>query len=240
MQTVTYPNGGRTLSPDGEPRDFGDYELHEVLGSGGMGVVYRAFQRSLGIDVALKMIRAGRFASPEEVTRFREEARKVAQLHHPPIVRVLNCAEYDGRHYFTMELMQGGSLSRQIEHGPVPARRTGKWLLEISRAIQAVHEIDLVHRDLKPGNVVLDSQDTAYVTDFGLAKWLNQENSFTATGVIVGTLGYMSPEQAEGDSSGTGDIYGLGASFTPCSRVGRPFSRRPSWAHSTKFATRSQ
>jgi serine/threonine protein kinase len=210
-QTAPYPDGGQAVPPEGEHADFGDYELHEVLGSGGTGVVYRAFQRSLGVNVALKMIRAGRFASPEDVARFHEDARKAAQLHHPNVVRVLTCAEYDGRHYFTMEWMQGGSLSRQIERGPVAAGRAGRWILEISQATQAAHQIGMVHRDLKPANVVLDSHDTAYVTDFGLAKWLNQESSFTATGVIVGTLGYMAPEQADGKSTVAGDIYGIGA-----------------------------
>jgi hypothetical protein len=210
-RTTTYTDGGRAVLPEGEHPDFGDYELREVLGSGGMGVVYRAFQPSLGIFVALKMILAGRFASQEEVTRFREEARKVAQLKHPHIVRVLHCAEHDGRHYLTMDLMEGGSLSQQIGHGPVPSRRAAQWLLEVAQATQAVHEIRLVHRDLKPANVVLDSHGAAHVTDFGLAKCLDQESSSTATGAIVGTLGYMSPEQTEGKSTFASDIYGLGA-----------------------------
>jgi predicted Ser/Thr protein kinase len=190
---------------------FGDYEVIEELGRGGMGVVYRAWQRSLGVFVALKMIRAGRLASPEEVKRFREEAKKVAQLQHPHIVRVLNCAEHEGRHYFTMELMEGGSLGRRIELGPVPSRRAALWLLEVAQAAQAAHEIGMVHRDLKPANVVLDSKDAAFVTDFGLAKWLDQESSVTATGAIVGTLGYMAPEQADGKATVASDIYGLGA-----------------------------
>ena len=210
-QTGSYHEGRGTALPEGEHPDFGNYELLEVLGSGGMGVVYRAFQRYLGIFVALKVILAGRLASLEEVTRFREEAMKVAQLNHPHIVRVLHCAEHDGRHYFTMDLMEGGSLSRQIEHGPVPSRRAAQWLLEVAQATQAAHQIGMVHRDLKPANVVLDGQGAAHVTDFGLAKWLDQESSLTATGAIVGTLGYMSPEQTEGRSTFAGDIYGLGA-----------------------------
>jgi eukaryotic-like serine/threonine-protein kinase len=173
--------------------------------------VYLAWQRSLGVFVALKVIRAGRLASPEEVRRFREEAKKVAQLCHPHIVRVLNCAEHEGRHYFSMELMEGGSLSRQIELGPVSARRAAGWLLEIAQAIQAAHQIGMVHRDLKPANVVLDGHGAAHVTDFGLAKWLDQESSMTGAGAIVGTLGYMAPEQADGKATLAGDIYGLGA-----------------------------
>ncbi len=209
-RTTTYTEGGGVALLEGENPDFGDYELREVLGRGGMGKVYRAFQPSLGVFVALKMILAGRFASQEEVTRFREEAKKVAQLRHPHIVRVLHCAEHRGRNFLTMDLMEGGSLSQQIERGPVPARRAAQWLLEVAQAIQAVHEIRIVHRDLKPANVVLDSQGAAHVTDFGLAKCLDQESSSTAPGAIVGTLGYMSPEQIEGRSTFASDIYGLG------------------------------
>jgi predicted Ser/Thr protein kinase len=220
-QTATYPKGEGTPLPEGEHPDFGDYELRGVLGGGGMGVVYRAWQRSLGVFVALKMIRAGRLASPEEVRRFREEAKKVVQLNHVSIVPVLHCGELDGRHYFTMKLMEGGSLARQIETSPVASRRAARWLLEVTHAIQAAHQIGMVHRDLKPANVVLDSQGAAYVTDFGLAKWLDQESSMTATGAIVGTLGYMAP-------------------CTPCSRAGLPSSRKPFWAPSNRFGTRSR
>jgi serine/threonine protein kinase len=209
--TATYPPGERTALPDGGHSDFGDYELREVLGRGGMGIVYLAWQRSLGIFVALKVIRAGRLASSEEVKRFREEAKKVAQLRHPHIVRVLNCSEHEGRHYFTMELMEGGSLTRQLEQGPVSSRRAAQWLLDVAQAIEAAHQIGMIHRDLKPGNVVLDNNAAAHVTDFGLAKWLDQESSLTAPGAIVGTLGYMAPEQADGQATVAADIYGLGA-----------------------------
>jgi predicted Ser/Thr protein kinase len=213
---IAMSDPGETIAYEPAPApklmaSFGDYEVIEELGRGGMGVVYRAWQRSLGVFVALKMIRAGRLASPEEVKRFRDEAKKVAQLQHPHIVRVLNCAEHEGRHYFTMELMEGGSLGRRIELGPVPSRRAALWLLEVAQAAQAAHEIGMVHRDLKPANVVLDGKDAAFVTDFGLAKWLDQESSVTATGAIVGTLGYMAPEQADGKATVASDIYGLGA-----------------------------
>ena len=202
----------RASSPPGEEQtDFGDYELREVLGSGAMGIVYRAWQRSLGIFVALKVIRTGHLAASDEVRRFRDEAKKVAQLRHPHIVRVLNCSEHEGRHYFAMELMEGGSLKRQLELGPVPSRRAAQWLLEVAQAIEAAHQIGMIHRDLKPANVVLDGNAAAHVTDFGLARWLDQESSLTAPGAIVGTLGYMAPEQADGKATVAADIYGVGA-----------------------------
>lgn len=209
-ETATYPQGAASSSPAGEQTEFGDYELREVLGGGGMGIVYRAWQRSLGTFVALKVIRTGHLAASDEVKRFREEAKKVAQLRHPHIVRVLNCSEHKGRHYFTMELMEGGSLKRQIEQGPVPSRRAAQWLLEVAQAIEAAHQIGMIHRDLKPANVVLDSNAVAHVTDFGLAKWIGRESSLTAPGAFVGTLLYMAPEQADGKATVAADIYGLG------------------------------
>jgi hypothetical protein len=198
------------LSAD-ERANFGDYELHEVLGKGGMGVVYRAWHRSVGHFVALKMIRAGLLASPEEVRCFHEGATFLAQLQHAHIVPILNRGEHGGHLFFTMRLMEGGSLSRQIDVGPVASRRAAQWLLEVTRAIAVAHKNNIVHRDLKPANVVLDANGIAHVTDFDLAKRLSQDASVAAAETVVGTVGYMAPEQTYGTATVASDIYGLGA-----------------------------
>jgi serine/threonine-protein kinase len=212
-----------------EPLSFADYELREVLGQGGMGIVYRAWQRSLGRFVALKMIRAGRLASPTDVRRFQAEAEKVAHLDHPSIVPLYDCGEHQGQYYATMKLMEGGSLSRLIEQGPVPSRRAAEWVLAVAGAIAAAHQAGIVHRDLKPANVVLDGQGQAHVVDFGLAKWVDGEASATASGTIVGTLGYMAPEQADGKATFASDIYGLGAILYALLTGRPPFQAETAW-----------
>ena len=205
------PHEGRASSSPPAVQTFGEYELKEVLGGGGMGVVYRAWHRRLDRFVAVKMIRSGQFASAADVRRFQEEAKNVAQLDHPQIVPVYECGEHQGHHYFTMKLMESGSLRQQIEQGPVPSRRAAEWLRAVARAVQAAHQAGIIHRDLKPANIVLDDQGQAHVTDFGLAKWVNGDHSLTATGAIVGTILYMAPEQADGKATIATDVYGLGA-----------------------------
>jgi serine/threonine-protein kinase len=204
--TTEYRGGGEEL--------FGDYELREVLGRGGMGVVYKAWQKSLRRFVALKRIRAGQLASEDDVRRFRAEAEKVARLKHPNIVPLLEYGEQQGRHYFTMKFLEGGSLSERIKQGPVASRQAARWLLEVTRAIEAAHRAGIIHRDLKPENVVLDDEERAHVADFGLAKQVEGGSNLTQSGAILGTPGYMAPEQAAGEGKRVGpaaDIYGLGA-----------------------------
>ncbi len=190
---------------------LGNYKLLKKVGRGSQGVVYVARHVKLNQTVALKMIRAGRFASEADVKGFETEAQAAAGLAHQNIVPIYYFGEHEGCHYFTMRLMEGGSLREQIEMGPVPPRRAAQWLLEVTRAIVAAHDNRIVHRDLKPGNVVLDRNGVAHVTDFGLARQLPPDATETQDRALVGTVCYMAPEQTHGMASVASDIYGLGA-----------------------------
>lgn len=203
------------------PRTFGDYEMLDEIGRGGMGVVFRARQRSLDRIVALKMILRGSWASADDLTRFRREAEAAARLHHANIVGVYEVGECDGQPYFSMEFIEGQTLADRINDGPLPPRDAARYLLGICRAVQHAHENGLLHRDLKPSNVILDMEDQPHVTDFGLAKRVatagedhSAHGSLTRTGAIIGTPSYMAPEQAAGSRgqvSAASDIYSLGA-----------------------------
>ncbi len=196
------------------PARFGDYELLGEIGRGGMGVVYRARQVSLDRVVALKMILSGRLASPEEVARFQTEARTAARLRHPNIVAVHEVDEYDGRHYFSMDFVEGGSLAGAVRAQPFSADRAARCAEALARAVHYAHGQKVLHRDLKPSNVLLDAAGEPHVTDFGLAKALAEGARVTSAGRALGTPGYMAPEQAEGRSGDVGpaaDVYGLGA-----------------------------
>jgi WD40 repeat protein/serine/threonine protein kinase len=214
--------------PDQEPGHalFGDYELLREIARGGMGVVYRARHVTLNRPVALKMIRAGQFASPEEVQRFYLEARAAAQLDHPGIVPVHDVGEYAGQHYYAMGLVEGGSLSVRIRQRPLPPREAAAILQKVAEAVEYAHSRGIIHRDLKPGNVLLDRDGQPKVTDFGLAKMVRGDSNLTVTGQVLGTPAYMSPEQASGKSleaGPTADVYSLGATLY-CLLTGRaPF-----------------
>ena len=196
------------------PYRFGDYILEQVLGRGGMGVVYLAFQVQLERRVAIKMIRSGCLASDDEVTRFHTEARSAASLAHPNIVTVYQCGECDGHHYFSMDYIPGTDLAKRISSGPMSPKDAVRYVRDVARAIDYAHQQGVVHRDLKPANVLIDESDAVVVTDFGLAKQIGSDQGLTATGATLGTPSYMSPEQAAGKSEDQGtstDVYAIGA-----------------------------
>jgi hypothetical protein len=193
-------------------RYFGDYELLEKIARGGMGVVYRARQVSLNRTVALKMILAGQLASETDVRRFRAEAEAAANLDHLNVLPIYEVGEHDGQHYFSMKLVTGGSLaSRMAEFRQDPRLGVG-LLAQVARAVHFAHERGVLHRDLKPGNILLDAVQP-YVADFGLAKRVDADTGMTASGAIVGTPSYMPPEQARAQKALTVavDVYALGA-----------------------------
>ena len=206
-----------------EPRELGDYELLAELGRGGMGIVYKARQKTLDRIVALKMILRGDLASPADLARFRAEAEAAAQLHHPHIVPVYEVGEIDGRPFFSMKLIEGTTLSRRLLDGPLPSRTAAEMLAPICRAIADAHRRGVLHRDLKPSNILIDNDGLTFVTDFGLAKRVKTDGGdsrsaglqgLTHSGAILGTPSYMAPEQAagsRGEVSAASDIYSLGA-----------------------------
>src|SRR5262245_11996274 len=195
-------------------RYFGDYELKRVLGKGGMGVVYKAQQRSLNRFVALKMIKAGRWAGAEEVRRFRNEAEAVANLDHPRIVPIYEVGEHRRRHYFSMKLIEGPSLADRLQDYAADPRKSAHVVAAIARAVHHAHQRGILHRDLKPSNILLDAAGEPHVTDFGLARRIEPTGDQSVSGSVVGTPSYMSPEQAEGRRGAittATDVYGLGA-----------------------------
>ena len=218
-----FPEPGAPPVPAGFPQVPG-YEVVEVLGRGGVGVVYLARHLRLNRPVALKMLLTGPFAHPVERERFLREAEAVAALSHPNIVPVYDSGEYDGRPFFTMELMEGGTLSRKLNGTPLPARDAAALVAALAGAVQAAHAAGIVHRDLKPSNVLLTADGTPKVADFGLARRVDGGPGLTRTGAAVGTPSYMAPEQARGDAKAVGpaaDVYALGAVLYEC-LTGRP------------------
>jgi eukaryotic-like serine/threonine-protein kinase len=200
-------------TPQAELPQIPGYQVEEVLGHGGMGVVYRAHHIGLNRPVALKMLLAGDYARPAERERFQREAEAIAALHHPNIVQVYDVGEVDGRPYFTMELVEGGNLDKHIQGSPQPARHAAQLVAMLANAIHAAHQCGIVHRDLKPGNILLTEDGTPKVTDFGLAMREGSER-LTLQGNPVGTPSYMAPEQARSDHNVVGpaaDVYALGA-----------------------------
>jgi hypothetical protein len=214
LDEPTQDHVGGLADPPGRG-DFADYELLEEIARGGMGVVFRAREKSLNRVVALKMVLAGRLATPDEVRRFRHEAEEASHLDHPNIVPIYHIGEYGGRHYFTMKLIEEGTLSDQ-EHGPkADPRKVARLVATVARAVHYAHQHGVLHRDIKPRNILIDREGRPHVTDFGLAKHLAgpAEETQTQSGAIVGTPSYMSPEQAASrrDLTTATDVYSVGA-----------------------------
>jgi serine/threonine protein kinase len=199
------------------PREVSGYEILEVLGRGGMGVVYKARQVALNRVVALKMILGGAHAGGEQLVRFRTEAEAVARLQHPNIVQIYDLGQHEGLAYLTLEYLEGGSLAGKLRGTLMPARDAALLVETLARAVHHAHERGIIHRDLKPGNVLLAADGAPKITDFGLAKQL-EEPGQTGSGVGMGTPAYMAPEQW-GGARGVGpaaDIYSLGAILYEC------------------------
>ena len=196
--------------------EFGDYHIIEEIGRGGQGVVYRARQKSLNRIVALKVIGLGRWSSTPHLRRFRHEAEAAASLEHPQIVPIYEIGERDGSCYFSMKFVEGGPLDDVVKREPMSPRRAAELLVKIARTVQFAHENGILHRDIKPGNILLDRHGEPHLTDFGLARLIEQESTITNSFEVLGTPSYMPPEQAEGHAkelTPAADVYSLGAAF---------------------------
>src|SRR5467141_1229286 len=180
-------------------KDFGDYELLQEIGRGGQGVVYRARQKSLNRIVALKVIGLAHWATEAHVKRFRLEAEAAASLNHPCIVPIYEVGERDGACYFSMGLVEGGQLDAVLEREPMPIRSALELIVKLARTVQYAHEHNILHRDIKPGNILLDAKGEPHLTDFGLARLVEAESTVTRTREALGTPSYMAPEQAAGE-----------------------------------------
>ncbi|HEY7000581.1 MAG TPA: protein kinase, partial [Candidatus Udaeobacter sp.] len=196
------------------PREFGDYELLEEIGRGGQGVVFRAWQRSLSRTVAVKVIGLGQFVTNAHLRRLRREAEAAAKLNHPGIVPIYEVGERDGTNYFSMRFVEGEPLDEVVSRGSISVREAAELMVKVARTVHYAHEHGILHRDIKPGNILLDANGEPHLTDFGLARLVEHGSTVTGTQEVMGTPSYMAPEQAIGNNaavcSGT-DVYGLGA-----------------------------
>ncbi len=202
------------LPPDGNPRQLPGYEVLSVLGRGGMGVVYKARHLRLNRIVALKMLLTGAYAGRRERARFQQEAEAIASLRNANIVQIHDVGDDEGWPYFTMELLEGGSLAHALSGTPQPARQSAATLATLAQAVHVAHQGGIVHRDLKPANILLTADGTPKIVDFGLARHLDAGPALTQSGTRMGTPSYMAPEQVIGKAGTIGpaaDIYALGA-----------------------------
>ena len=194
--------------------ELGDYELLEEIGRGGQGVVFRARQKSLNRIVAVKVIGLGQWATPAHLKRFRLEAEAAASLDHPCIVPIYEVGEREGQCYFSMKFVEGGQLDEVTQQPPISIRQAAELISKVARTVHYAHEHGILHRDIKPGNILLDAKGEPHLTDFGLARLVESESTVTRTLEVLGTPSYMAPEQATGDNTKlarTTDVYGLGA-----------------------------
>ena len=198
------------------PEELGDYQLMEEIGRGGQGLVYRARQKSLNRIVALKVIGLGRWATTAHIKRFRLEAEAAARLDHPCIVPIHEIGESGGSCYFSMKLVEGRRLDEVVRRESMSNRRAAELTVKLARTVHYAHQRGILHRDIKPGNVLLDADGEPHLTDFGLARLVETESTLTGTMDAIGTPSYMAPEQAAGQTAqltSATDVYGLGAVF---------------------------
>jgi serine/threonine protein kinase len=210
---TTHNSAGQRDRPADLPRIRG-YEVQQVLGCGGMGVVYKAWHQRLNRAVALKMLLTGTHARPHELERFLREAEAVAGLRHANVVQVYEVGDLDGRPYFTMEFIEGGTLAQKVAGTPYPAGAAALLVATLAEAIHSAHQNGIVHRDLTPANVLLTRDGTPKITDFGLARRAYDKAGPTQSGIPIGTPSYMAPEQARGQRNAIDpgvDVYALGA-----------------------------
>src|SRR5262245_8662542 len=212
------------------PHDLGDYVLLEKIAEGGMGVVYKARQKNPNRLVALKMIRSGQFANEDDVRRFRQEAEQAAALDHPNIVPVYEVGVAGGQHFFSMKLIEGGGLNQHLQRYRSDPKAAARLLIVVAQAVHHAHQRQVLHRDLKPGNILLDAEGRPHVVDFGLATRLASPGGKpglgpqTVSGAVIGTPEYMAPEQAAGRKLTTAaDVYALGAILYSCLTARPPF-----------------
>ncbi len=213
-------------------RYFGDYEILEEIAHGGMGVVYKARQMSLNRLVAVKMILAGEWATPEARQRFRAEAEAAANLQHPNIVAIHEVGEHEGQQYFSMDFVAGQNLAELVRGNPLSAERAAMYVKTIAEAVHFAHQRGILHRDLKPQNVLIDADDRPRITDFGLAKRVETDSGLTRTGDVIGSPSYMPPEQASSCPDEVGpqsDVYSLGAILYELLTGRPPFRGATTW-----------
>src|SRR5439155_1583944 len=208
------PRGTAPARPLEVLREYGDYELLEEIGRGAQGVVYRARQKSLNRTVALKVIGLGQWATQAHLKRFRVEAEAAASLDHPCIVPIYEVGERDGCCYFSMKFIDGGQLDEVARRQPMSNRDAAELIAMLARTVHYAHEHGILHRDIKPGNILIDAKGEPHLTDFGLARLVETESTITRTTEALGTPSYMAPEQAKGNNTqltSATDVYGLGA-----------------------------
>ena len=196
------------------PKEFGDYELLEEIGRGGQGVVFRAWQKSLNRTVAVKVIGVGQWTTDAHLKRLRREAEAAAKLNHPGIVPIYEVGERDGTYYFSMRFVEGDCLDEVVSRGSISVRKAAELIAKVARTVHYAHEHGILHRDIKPGNILLDANGEPHLTDFGLARLVEHGSTVTGSLEVMGTPSYMAPEQAVGNNAGLSratDVYGLGA-----------------------------